>query len=341
MSDSQTPENTNEDLTEAQLFSRISKSIQSNDFDQLDALVTTEAPAEEPLVANEPVVEVAEPAVAASAEVQEVEEVIPEPAVATPSDWTAGLPKEAQDELQRLRSTEQKYRSESGRVPFLQKRLAELEKKLQQENQPPRAAVSSGTAPNSNKELQDALAQIQEVDPVTAKAFELLRQEVAGSAHKTQSILEQRDEEALLAKEFEKLTKQVPQAPQVFQLPEWQEWKEAQTPGLYELANSSYADDVVVAIEKFAKDMQVRYPGIVENQTTSAPKVEEKVEPAPAVVDTKQAAVVEQRARRLAATTPASAAPAPKVSSEPTDPEALMRHFYAQIMKEDHLDKRR
>lgn len=329
------PNKVNEDLTDEQLFSRISRSINENDFDTLDALVTPEAEKE-----------VIEPEVIEPVEVEAASEVVPQdtevtepevkPEEVKPSDWTASLPKEAQEELNRLRLVEQRMRSESGRVPFLQKKLAELEKKLQQE---PAATAAGGDGKPTSKELEDALAQIAEVDPVTARAMDLLRKEAIGSIKKTETILEQRDEEALLAREFEKLTKAVPQAPQVFQLPEWHEWKETQSPGLKALASSSYADDVVVAMEKFAKDMAVKYPEFVPQ--TVAPVVKEEVREVAPPVDAKQLALEEQRTRRLTATTPASAVPAKTTEGEPKDAEALFAHYSKMIMKEDHLDRRK
>lgn len=323
--------NVNKDLTDEQLFRKISRSIQEDDFDTLDSLVIPTEPVVEEV--KEPALELAEEVVVSpEGEAKEVPEVIPE--VAAPSDWTASLPKEAQEELARLRLAEQRQRSESGRVPFLQKKLAELEKKLQE----PAASAAALNGQPTSKELEEALAQIAEVDPVTAKALSLLRQEAQGSVKKTESILEERETEALLNREFDKLTKMVPQAPQVFQLPEWQEWKESQTPGLMALASSSYADDVVVAIEKFAKDMQVRYPEFAPKPVESPKEAVKEV--VPPVVDPKQAALEEQRSRRLAATTPASATPAKTKEGEPSDPEALFAHFSKLIRKEDHLDKR-
>lgn len=329
------PNKVNEDLTEEQLFSRISRSINENDFETLDALVIPDQEKEvtEPEVTEPVAVETAPEVVS-----QEPEVVEPEvkPEEVKPSDWTAGLPKEAQEELSRLRLVEQRMRSESGRVPFLQKKLAELEKKLQSE---PAATAAVSDGKPTSKELEDALAQIAEVDPVTARAFNLLRQEAISSVKKTETILEQRDEEALLAREFEKLTQVVPQAPQVFQLPEWSEWKESQSPGLRALASSSYADDVVVAMEKFAKDMAIKYPEFVNQTTPTQPK--EEVREVVPVVDAKQVALEEQRNRRLAATTPASPVPAKTAEAEPKDAEALFAHYSKMIMKEDHLDRRK
>lgn len=332
--------NVKDDLTEAQIFSRISRSLAKNDFDTIEELVSSDEEIVEEVVVEPEVTpevtepEVTEPAKAASPEVQP--EVVPEQE--KPSDWTVALPKEAQEELARLRQVDLKYRSESGRVPYLQRKLAELEKKLQTD-QPPSAAASSGQVID-DKELQEALAQIEEVDPVTAKAFKLLHQKTEGSVKKTQSIFEQRDEEALLQREYQKLVQVAPQAPQVFQLPEWQMWKEEQTPGVREAASSAYADDVLFAMEKFARDMRAKYPELAE-PAAKEPVKEEVETPAAPAIDPKQAAVVEQRTRRLAATNPSSAAPAPQKKEEPSDPEALFAELYKQVQKKDHLDQRR
>lgn len=330
------------DLTEAQLFSKISRSLSNNDFDTIDSLVGSEEEVVDQVVVTEEVTTSQEPEVKEPEETPASKEVQPEvvPEQKQPSDWTAALPKEAQEELARLRQVDLKYRAESGRVPYLQRKLAELEKKLPKENPAAKSPVESKEQVIDDKELQEALAQIEEVDPVTAKAFKLLHQKTEGSVRKTQSIFEQRDEEALLQREYSKLVQVAPQAPQVFQLPEWQMWKEEQTPGVREAASSAYADDVLFAMEKFARDMRIKYPELANPPATNSPVKEEKVEDATAV-DPKQAAIVEQRTRRLAATNPTSNAPAPQKKEEPADPEALFAELYKQVQKKDHLDQRR
>lgn len=337
-----TDPNETKELTTEQLFNQMSKSINSNDYETLDELVG-KAVEEEDEVAVE-TVETQPEVVEVEAKTEEAQKVEEVQKVAEPSDWTANLPVEAQEELKRLRLAEQRLKSEQGRTPYLQRRVAELEKQLSRENQsqPKLASKDSSTGSSTAKELEDALAQIGEVDPVTAKAMNLLREEARGSIKKTQTILEQRDEEALLAREFEKLTKQIPQAPQVFELPEWHEWKSEQTPGVRNLAESALADEVVFAMNKFAADMQQRYPDRVRQK--QEPVKEEKVvteEVKAEVVDTKAQAIEDQRSRRLAATTPSSKAPvADPTKGEPTDRAALFSQFYSQIRKKDHLDKR-
>lgn len=343
-----TDPNETKELTTEQLFNQMSKSINSNDYETLDELVGKAVEEEEEVVTTHeeevvPEVVEAKPDTVADVETKTEEKVEEVQKVAEPSDWTANLPAEAQEELKRLRLAEQRLKSEQGRTPYLQRRVAELEKQLSRENQsqPKLASKDSSTGSSTAKELEEALAQIGEVDPVTAKAMNLLREEARGSIKKTQTILEQRDEEALLAREFEKLTKQIPQAPQVFELPEWQEWKQEQTPGVRNLAESMLADEVVFAMNKFAADMQQRYPERVGKQPAAQVVKEEKVEPKTEVIDTKAQAIEEQRTRRLAATTPTSAAPvADPTKGEPTDPKALFSQFYSQIRKKDHLDKR-
>lgn len=343
-----TPEN-NESLTDEQFFSRMSRSLRENDYESVDKLMDSPAPEEpitEEITSEEPEsAEVPVEAVAATEEVQPTVGATPAEVVGEvkPSDWTATLPKEAQDELQRLRQIEQRARSEAGRVPYLQKKLADLEKKLHSPQASPTPVQPSGQPePSLSKELEDALAQIGEVDPVTAKALSLLRKEAQGSVKKTENILIQKEEEAHMAKEYNKLCDLIPQAPDVFKLPEWSMWKEEQAPGIKNLASSSYADDVAFAMEKFAKDMAARNPDLVKPRATSTP-VAAPVVAAPVVAtpDPKQAAITEQRTRRLQATTPTSAAPAATGDTEPKDPEALFRHFSAMVRKQHHLDKPR
>jgi hypothetical protein len=338
---SDTDPKVDENLTPEQLFSRMSVAITSHDHETVDRLAKVE-PAEEP----EEEVEVVESEPDATAPVETAaDEVQPEPVAGTgeeaPSDWTAVLPKEAQEELARLKKIEMQARSEAGRVPYLQRKLAEMEKKLHATTQPslttPAAQPSGTTKDETAEELEKILAELGEVDPVTTKALSLIRKEAQRTAKKTENILVQKEEEAHLAREWNKLVEQIPQAPDVFKLPEWSLWKDEQSPRIKALASSSDADDVVMAMEKFAKDMAARNPDLVKTETPQAAPVV-AAPSVPATPDPKEAAIAEQRSRRLAATTPTSAV-APKGDSEPKDPEALFRHFSAQVRKQYHLDK--
>lgn len=349
MSDKNDP-NLNEDLTEDQIFRRMSQSIRENDFDTLDSLAVSDKEPEEDLVIEAQADEIAEtPEGEDSPEAVEVQsEVKPEPATAEvkeePSDdWTAELPERARQELKkfeeeigRLKSVEHRYKAESGRVPYLQRKLAELEKKLQA------PAVKAEDAPVASsglpKDLADALAQIEDVDPVTASAFKALHRELTGNIKKTEDVLGRKEEEELLNREWQRLTDQIPDAQAVFDMPEWEEWKERQTPALKAAASSSYADDVIVAIERFARDMAALYPQQPQTQQAAEPV---KEAPKASTPDPKAVAIQEQRTRRLAATTPSSATPAATKEGEPSDPDALFAHFYRKEVQDSHLDKRR
>lgn len=338
-----TETNPNDNLTPEQLFTKMSRSIREQDFETLDSLVATEQPMAQEVepepapveVEVEEPVEVETPAEEAAVEVQPAEEAGKETPQEQPAAPAVELSKEVQEELQRLRLLEQRVKSEVGRVPALQRKLVELEKKLQKE-QPRDAAGSDGDKPIDSKELENALAQIGEVDPVTARALQLLRQEALGSIKKTQSVLEQKEEETLLQREWTKLTEKVPQAAEVFQLPEWESWKEEQSPGILQLAQSSFAEDVLLAMDKFARDMQARH-GLAPTNT-SVKKEEPQVTPE---VNEAQAKIEESRARRLHAVTPKGNAAAPKVKEVLTDAEAIFAQAYKEIVKKDHLDKRR
>jgi hypothetical protein len=299
--------------------------------------------------------EVEEPVIAAPVEPEVTEEETPaskdevQPAAEKtegtdkPSDWTATLSEEAQKEINRLKAVERNAKAEAGRVPWLQRKLDELEKKLHETTAPAKqplpttsgSPASSSPAP-TNKELMDALAQIEEVDPVTAKAMKLILGEAQNSVKKTESLLHKRDEESYIKTEYARLVEMVPQAPTVFKLPEWRMWKEEQSPGIMALASSDNADDVYYALKKFAEDMQAK------SGVDPAPKVEKKVETpvAAKTVDPKQAAITEQRTRRLAATAPTGGGPPTKVDISPKDADALFSQAYKEIRKSDHLVKK-
>lgn len=327
------------ELTEAQLFAEIQSAIASGDESSLSQAMEKElvdVPAEvQPVVAVEPVT----PEVVTASP-----EVIGTPAVVTPAvpekDWFVDLPEEVQVKVKALKEEkdrlEHKIRSDEGRVPALQRQLEEMKRKVQA----PRAEVPA-TKPTatSTSTLDAKIAAIREVDPMLADALVSIKEEVAAPIRqevisRTEQIAEQvrlKEDQELWTRENEKLLAAVPQAHEVFKNPAYREWKAQQSEGLVALAESSYAEDVLVAFDKFARDMARRNPQIV-----AAPAATPVTPATPAPVVATPAApasnVTNERARKLNASAPATVSGVAKGGDGlPTDPEALFKYFQEQI----------
>jgi hypothetical protein len=220
-------------------------------------------------------------------------------------------------ELEEARTAQHRLKSDAGRVPGLQRKLAELDKKLQ-------TMAEHSAKPDSDAEgdasLADAFdnehfALIRETDPTLAAALQATfnrmvtstkKQSVEAAREVTNTFREVEEQEDRY-REFDKLVSVVPEAPEIFKSPEWTQYKDTLTPNQRQLAESGYAEDVVLAIERFNI-----YTGKVPS---------------------KQAAnVSEERARKLTAKVPGSSAASPAQRQE-TDPEAYFKKIFEEQRK--------
>ena len=316
--------------TEDQLQAELTSAIFAGDNEAVDRLMKEEvAPevVEEEVVA--PVVE--EPTV--------TEPVVEEPVSTTETLEAPTLPEDVAAELARLKQIEQRYKSDMGRVPTIQRRLAEAEKEL--------ARVKSGPATTqSNSKLAEKLKQLRETDPFMADMFEDLYKEqqsiTESKVEEVRSTLHEKDLQAVLKEEGEKLVAYHPQAFDVFDMPEWEQWKDRQTPATRALAESMYADDVIKAFEYFARDMAPRPAATSAPTATPQPAAAveqaQAVAPAP-VVDHKAAKIKEERERKLAASGVSTSPAASGGDGLPTDEAGLHRYYYELALKELGLAK--
>lgn len=258
---------------------------------------------------------------------------------------------DAVDEVTRLKSEiadlkqqSHRYQSDAGRVPFLQRRLAELEK---QARAPARTttnvpAKTSFTAedyknveldPDTQKEIDD----LKEVDPVLAKVVERsTKTAILTAQSRMESVFSEREREQ---QEYEdqrfyqeqkaELSRTIPNHEEVFRSREWQEWKAGLTPGQRALAESGYASEVVQAIYAFAADIKARNPQL---QDKAAPEKESSNSP-----EKPASEVAEARARKASAG-PASKSPSAKRVEE-FDEEAFFKQQYNEIGKKEHILK--
>lgn len=312
--------------TEDQLQAELTSAIFAGDNEAVDRLMKEEVA---PEVVEEVVEETAEPT-----------EEVTEPAVEPPEVAEAPqLPEDIAAELARLKQVEQRYKSDMGRVPTIQRRLAEAEKELK------RVREGTQTTAQTSK-MAEKLKQLRETDPFMADMFEDMYKEqqslTESKVEEVRTTLSEKELEVTLKEESDKLLAYHPQAFDVFDLPEWEQWKAHQTPATRALAESMYADDVIKAFEHFAREMAPR--PAATSAPTASPQPSAAVAAAPAVapapvVDQRAVKIKEERERKLAAGGVAANPVSQSGEGLPTDEAGLHRYYYELALKELGLGK--
>lgn len=332
----------NTSLTREQLFNQMSKAIESGDTDTLDKLMAVPEPVDEDAI---PQIPVQEQEVAPVVPAVEQEEVTPIPAgeVSTPpaeGDPTLEVepvtpapptPEEmltaANARIQAVEAELHRFKSDAGRVPGLQKRMAELEKRLTT----PKGGDSDPNSSNValSAEQKAALDELRENDPVLAGQLE--KALVAGNVSLRQELEERQREadtqefdrlaEEYAATEYQRLVAAVPLAPQVFKSPEWGQWKNSLKPSDRQVAESNNAEDVYKALVWFNNDYQRHFGRQFGAAATPVPTPASV--PAPSVAPAATANVPQ-------------AAPRPKANLAAQAPGAkpTIEDMYAQVWKE-------
>lgn len=246
---------------------------------------------------------------------------------------TAGLSKELEQELHRLRS-------DAGRVPFMQRRLAELERELRATKARTPTATSTGGKTSTatdiesvtlSEESQKRIKAVRDVDPLVAEALEYSMKEAILAANSrsdhvvdtfTQAEQEAEDQRFFMEQKAE-LARMIPQHETIFAMPEWRQWKETLTPGQRALAESGYASEVGQAIYAFAAEMQRR---------NAAPAAETQEKP---VTPPVKSEVAEARSRKVGASAEVKNTAAK--ADEPFDEDKYFKEMYNMIGKRDHI----
>lgn len=277
--------------------------------------------------------------------VQKKEEVAP-----TADDeeaFLAALPPEVQERFKKLKDErtqlEHRVKSELGRVPALQRRVEELSRKLSAPPAPAKKQEAPAATPTSvaKSKFAEKIAQVQKIDPDLAEVLlalkeevdpETLRRELADKVGQTQALIKEKEEQEAWSREKNRLLQMIPQADDVFRDPRWRQWKNEQSEGIRALASSMDADDMVLALQKFAADMQARHPDQFAPPAQQTP-------PTPAPNPT-AAKVVQDRARKLAAGAPNTQGTPPKQGSglpAEGDDDAWFNYVVTKIQKGESL----
>jgi hypothetical protein len=246
-------------------------------------------------------------------------------------------------EVEEMRRELHKLRSEVGRVPFLQRRLAEMERT----DRANKARTFDDSTPGNGKkptatelkdvvldeETQQQIDDLKEIDPVIAKTLERIAKAAVFSSqqrvdHAVESLTEserEAEEYRFVMEQKSLLLQAIPQADAVFASPEWKQWKDTLTPGRRAIAESSHAVEVEQAIRAFAADMQ-RLNGTTAPAKTSVQTTE---------VTPENKEVIEARNRKIKDSVPVKTSTAKGVAV--LDEEAYFREQYNKIRKDNHL----
>lgn len=311
------------DFDPNKLFNDVTKAMQDDDSNKLSELLAQETPdedeeqehSEDESLADEPEHDAEE----TSEEEESVEDSPPKEAGKEEDDPLEDL----RAQLSALQKENQSLRSQAGRVPHVQRKLDELDKKLAQLMASPSSQASAKITPKVDSLLKD----IDDTDPVLAKALrEVVATAVEGidEEHRSREIeylraLREQEARAYQEAEAQRLLQMYPMAREVFTSPQWAEWKKEQPDHVLKLAQSSDADAVALAFELYARDMQAKYPDLV------APKRENNEE---------ASRVEEERKRKKQTAANLDRSNAPLKDKGPTDPAALFAKFSEEIRKE-------
>lgn len=351
--------------TEDELTKALNKAVTDGNMEEVDRLMAVELPEpevkEEPEVPEEPVIpeqketEEVNPE-DKSSEVVEEDGTKDEAATKTDAASKPAEPAEEVPDIKALQAEIHRLKSDAGRVPYMQRKMQELERELREAKLSRTTAPAGGDASPDNatielpKSLQKRIAALKEIDPDLAETLEegflALRQEqLATSSHLVKEVTEAeaaRADEEFLQQQYQALVAEVPIAPQIFGSPEWREWKERLSPARRAFAESQYADEVKIAISAFMNDMQARaqhtngnvqVPGSSTTVTTS-----EGGDPSVAQGTTETASKVQEtRNRKMAAAPSVPGSVAAKSGSVELDAQKQFEEFYRQIQKENHL----
>lgn len=313
----------NEALNEQEanrLFNEVSKAMQEDDTSKVSDLLAKEAleeeqpveelPADEPEVTND--------------EDKEEDSPQPEEDAGKETDDEPDPLEELRTQLATLQKENQSLRSQAGRVPHVQRKLDEIDKKLKQLTASPSSQTSAKITPKVDELLKD----VEDTDPALAKALKgALTTAIEGIDEEQRSreityLQQLREEETKLHQQHEaqRLLEMYPNAPDVFASPHWAEWKKEQPDHILALAQSDNADAVALAFNLYAKAMQEKYPSAANNA-------------APEKSNEQANRVQEQRQRKQQTAANLNQSNVVAKDKGPTNPEALFAKFSEEIRK--------
>lgn len=322
------------DKEAAALFAGVSKAIHENDSVKLSELVEKESPDEETVVEDTPPEETQPEVVDDDTKKEET----PEPSETAQTDDDKNKPTVQLTEVEKLQAQLDKVakenhalRSQAGRVPHVQRRIKELDAKLEELTKL-QASPSSQPSAKIQPKVSELLKGVRETDPELADAVQAaitaamaqVAEEMNTKEKATVSLLREQEFSVYQDQEVNRLLEMYPNASEVFSSPSWSAWKKEQSAGIANLAMSDHADEVAVAFEKYTADMLAKYPELGE-------QVKGHTEPNAAADRARQ--VEAERKRKLAQTPNVGTPNAAAKQGMPDDPQALFEKYSEEIRK--------
>lgn len=347
------------ELTDAEtskLFNETSKALRDNDATKLDELM--EAPVEPEKSATEEVPEEKEDKESKEKEEsgeenepesppEEKEEKESPPEKADKSveekkeDKKEESPevKELREQLAKVAKENHDLKSQAGRVPSMQRRLREIDKKLEELTKK-ESSPSSQPSAKIKPKVTDLLKGVSETDPDLAKAIadaiseavDGVAAESAAKEKETLTFFRDQNAQEYADVELNKLLQEVPNAPDIFKDKHWTAWKAEQTAGWRGLAESDTAADVVSALYKYATDMSAKYPELAKKD--EAKKAEPPASGADPEAAERARRLEEERLRKKQTAANVGSPGAAGKTSIPDDPDTLFKYFSDKIRKE-------
>lgn len=324
------------------LFAQVSKAVHDSDGIKLTELMDKEVVLDEPQVVEieDPALEKKEePVVEDDTETKDAPSEKTEEAVAKVDD-KAVEPTEMeklQTQLAQLSKENHSLRSQAGRVPHVQRRIQELDKKLE-ELANAKSSPASQTAAKIQPKVDELLKGIKETDSdladAIAKAITAATSGVAEDAHTkerdTLEFLRSQEYRSYQEQESHRLLEMFPNAIEVFKSTSWAEWRKQQSPRVAGLADSDTAEDVAFAFQKYRTDMIAAHPELAEVKvdiTATTGVINSEAANAAKRLETER-----QRKKETSVTVGSSNASG-KVGM-PDDPSALFAKFSEDIRKQ-------
>ncbi len=231
------------------------------------------------------------------------------------------------EELQLLKSA-------AGRVDSLQSRLHQLESAQRNVHVAKKVTeqTSKPTTDVDNK-IKEQLQALKEVDPSTAELLEAMQARFDAQLEQARAVptlmaeeLNLRQQEARLQEEFNKVLTVHPDFDSIRRHVAWAAWKDTLTDAQREWAESSNADQVVVAVQQF----KLQHGLIPAEPAAPAAPVQQQAPAVPTVpVVQDQATIARQRKLESAATGRETSIKATQVF----DPEAAFKEEYDKVLK--------
>lgn len=251
------------------------------------------------------------------------------------SSWLDSLPEEAKQQFQALLnerdSLQHNYRSLHNRLAPTQRKVTELQRRLQELQATPQTqpAPSVDVSPSKEepKPKSELWSRVKESDPVLADAIEEMlaaeRERLQEEFDSRLRPVQERTQEEDLQRETQRLLELVPNAVEVFTSPLYSSWLEMQPESIQKLHESPKHQDALALMRLFDSDVARFEMQYGQQQQTAQP----------AQPSNTADKVAQRRQEKLSKPIPQVARPAAAEYKE-EDAEALFAKLYDEQLKQ-------